>query len=195
MVGAVNAAPEGDNTFDAYKKLAMESNIFTPYIPSVFGGRVVNASTSYGYGYDNSKSGSYGSEHDNTDLAEASTTAHKAKSIAEGIVIGIVVGAVGLLLLSVLTVYCCCCRKRNSRVASGPERGDGGFMSYAASSYRSVNSPALGINVDKHSDYEPLVPPGERINAPNDDYHPSGAYDPPQPTSLGQYSTAWDQRR
>jgi hypothetical protein len=206
MVGSVNAAPVG-NTFDAYKQLAMASNIISPVIPAVAGGWVIKKSASYQYGYNNSTPGynagtpgyntstpaSYNSGYSQADVAGASTTAQKVKTIAKGALIAIVVGAVSLLLLSVLLVYCCCCRRRNSRAA--PERGDGGFMGYGASSYRPINSPAPGVSVGKNADYEPLVAPGEKIHAPNDDYHPSVAYDPPQPTSLGQYSTAWDQHK
>ncbi|KIM74919.1 hypothetical protein PILCRDRAFT_827751 [Piloderma croceum F 1598] len=195
MVGAINASPEGNTTFDKYKKLAMESNIVTPSIPLVSGGTAINPSTSYEFSYDTSTPESSGSGDGNADVAEVSTVASKAKSIAEGIAIGVVGGAVFLILLIVLTVYCCCCRKRKSRAAPGPERGDGGFVGYAASKYRSINSLVPGVNVNKHLDYEPLVTPGERAHAPNDDYHPSGAYDPPQPTSLGQYSTAWDHHK
>ena len=198
MTFSINAPPTGNHTIDDYRNASIHSGIINPVIPVVSGGVVSSSSNPYKWDYADSVAHTYAASNSASSDSEsgspdhASTTVQKAKSLAKGVLIGIVAAAVGLLLLSILAVYCCCCRKRKSRAVPGQERGEGGFMGYASPSYRSISSPAPGAGV---ADYEPLVPPGEKANVPHDDYHPSGAYDPPQPTALGQYSTAWDQHK
>lgn len=169
MVFSINAAFEGNDTYENFRQLAISSNITDPASAPPWGG-------------------TWGTSSGPQSLA-ASTTISKAKTLAKGALIGIAVGAACLVLFSVLAVYCCCCRKRKSKAVSGA--GGGGLMGYGASNYRSLNAPAPG------TDYEPLVLPDENSNVPHESglYSDSNAYDPRAPPQTGQYSTAWDQHK
>jgi hypothetical protein len=180
MVGAINANPNSNKSFADFQRLAVTSNIDIPIIPEFIAGGVSSI-----YGSVVGSDGSYAST-----LSGGSAT--KGKSFAKGTLIGIIVGAVALVLLFALGLYCCCCRRRRSRAISGSQAGGGGFMDYVPSNYRSLNAPAPAPAVDTHLDHEPLVPPGEKDEG---GYSKQGAYDPPQPVPLGRYSTAWDQNQ
>jgi len=176
MVGAINANPNSAKSFAAFLQLAVTSDIDIPILPEFITGGL---SSIYGWG------GSYSS----TLSGGSATEPTKVKSLAKGALIGIIVGAAAFVLLSALSLYFCCCRKRGNRTISGSQAGSGGFMGYGASNYVSVNAPAPAPAFDDH---EPLVP---RIEKGETGYSNQGAYDPPQPAPLGQYSTAWDQHK
>lgn len=175
MVFSVNADPNGNATFEDFQKLALASGITNPHIPEVEGGE--NSV------FDAYNSGSM-SAHPYGDLSKAAATENSnSGSSSKGAIIGAIAGAAALILLSVLG-FCCYRRRRGSRAVSGIESGGPRFMVYGADSYRPMSAPAPGA--DGRTDYEPLVPPGEKPEV----YGQSGAYDPPR-----QYSTTWDERQ
>jgi len=176
MVGSINANPTGNATFAQFEQLAMVSGVTNPVLPLFITG---GFSSMYGW------PGTFSSR-----LSGGSTTTAKATALAKAALIGIIVGAVALVLFSALVLYCCCCRARRNKGVSA-RQGGGGFMGYGAPSYRSVNAPAPAPAVDL--DDEPLVPQGEKGNGA---YYNESAYNPQQPPSIGgQYSTAWDQHK
>ena len=163
MVFSVNADPNGNATFEDFQKLALASWITNPHIPPIEGGEISV--------YDVPESGSM-SVHPYGDLSGSAATKNSKFTSSQGPIIGGIIGATALILLLVLGFS-----YRRSRAESAVEGGNLRFMGYAADSY-----PAAVI--DGHTDYEPLVPPGEKGEV----YRQSGAYDPPQ-----HYSTTWNQ--